>query len=118
MTRPSLTISFPTETDVPAVPLDEHRRDEAGRPIDPERYQRLLEREHAERERERYVVERYPSFADDKTMLCVMDRQTGKMLGGQILPTSTITEDDADYILARVKRDLPQPIRPDLKLCG
>lgn len=82
-----------------------------GRPMDgDERVER--------RDDERYAVLRYPSFADDKTMLCVMDQETGRMLGGQLLPTATITAEDERYILARIKRDLPQPIRPPLKLCG
>lgn len=67
---------------------------------------------------DRYAIERYPSFADDKTMLCVLDTLTGKMKAGLLLPTASITAEDEAWLLARTKRDLPAEARPDLQLVG
>ena len=94
-----------------SMPLDLARRDDAGRPISDEQFDRLCERD--ERREVELRVERLLTVDESMVHLVVLDGRN-RIRGALALASDAIALDDPQWLLARVKRAL----RPDLKIVG
>lgn len=114
----TLELSAPTDTDVPDVRLDSHRRDAAGRPIDPERYHHILEAEAAKLglDVDELHVERF-DFPAAPHLVClrVVDRQ-GAIHGITGFPWEAMEPEIPDRMIERAKRG--RAPRPNIRLVG
>lgn len=93
-------------------------RDDAGQPIDYERYQRLLAREEREAEREASVsIRTVPTLGEGVIELAAVGRDS-KIIVRLSLPAGSATIDDERWLLERARRLLPSPEKPDIRLVG
>jgi hypothetical protein len=85
--------------------------DDEGRPIDYERYDRMVEREYAAEEG--LHVERLLTIDESMVHLVVLDGRN-RIRGALALAADAMTLDDPEWLLERVRRAL----RPDLRIVG
>lgn len=99
--------------EVDCMPLDLTRRDDAGNPIDDETFDRLIEREYAERDRDELRVERYIAPENPELVAFrVVDRE-GHVRGFIGFEYGAMEWGLPERTLARVKRAAspPTPLR-------
>jgi len=86
--------------------------DDEGRPIDPEQYERLCDREY--REREALHLERGPALIRGNEAVAVVDGE-GQFVLKLILPTGAVDAEDERWLMARAQR-IRSIEKPDLRL--
>src|SRR4051812_36475646 len=102
---------------VTPMPHDFTPRDDAGRPIDYEKYQRIVEREYDAAEAE-FRLERYQAPENpDLIALRVVDR-SGRVRGFIGFEWDAMEMELPERLLTRVQRAAMAHPRPDLKLVG
>ena len=88
-----------------------------GRPIDPEQYERLCDREYAAREVE-FRVEKYRDPENPKLIAFRVVDRSGTVRGRIAFEWSAMEIDLPERAIERVRRGAQICPRPDLKLVG
>jgi len=89
--------------------------DDEGRPIDPEQYERLCDREYAAREVE-FRVERYVSPDNPELVAFRVIDSAGHIRGFIGFEFESMEWDLPERMLARVQRAAAAASRPDIRL--